>query len=651
MPISKAYRPVFICVVLCCVIASAILAQENPFSLENTITFDTIRPHGIKLADVNNDGNKDVLYVARPWSNHGFGEDENTFGVFLGDGNGEFPVHFSYPSGAKIARSPSVGDFNNDGALDAVISHAEGKVSVFLGNGDGTFTFHQLIQAGSNNGNGDVEVGDFNSDGYDDFVLTTWIHHRVDLYRWSISSNSFVSATSINIGDACQSVAVADFDGDSNLDFAIIRHFLNTSTIYFGDGQFGFPDSSTYTIGQRSSFIIANDFNNDLTPDLALTNREDDNVSVLLSNSDRTFNEVFPRLSVWFNPIDLAFGDFDGDGISDLAVTHAWEGDVIILKKGQGDGTFVDMYEIWENVEAGRIESGDLNNDGHDDLVVNFFWDPTIKVYLTDVPCVDNEIIAKDPFGSEIYPASIQEAVDLVDSPGWEITVGSGTYDEYILVQQKTDLTIKTSCNAVVKGFRLQKSSDITIEGFIINAEGTRSHGISLMGGNNQNSDVTVSNCEIFGADLNYSGIRVARGNANTTINNCHIHNNGRNGIVFIDASGGPHFLSDNLIEANGWNGVKVARQHIITLNGNSIINNGTKSGSTGGRYGVLREAVSGSGGRPEEITLLNNVITGNNGTIREGKSSMDLGNYHQMLDATDSGNITTSGDEGPGVS
>ena len=338
---------------------------------------------------------------------------------------------------------------------------------------------------------------------------------------------------------------------------------------------------------------------------------------------------------------------------------------VVVLYGGLSDNNPKDeTWEFngftWENVSdiagtsLGKLIGPAMAFYGQRKLVVLFGGRDGIndsdKTWVYGPVCIENEITATDPDGNGNYCSSIQEAVDLVDGEGWEITVGSGEYDEYVLIRGKVNLAIRTSCAAEVKGFMLQKCNNITIDGFTIDAEGSGANGVTLMGGNNDNSDVTITNCDIHGAGNSYSGIKAARGNPNTTIIGNHIHHNGRNGIVFIDAAGGPHFITNNIIEANGWNGVKVARQHEITLTGNTITANGTRSGTTGGRYGVLRERTTGTGW-PEGITLINNVITDNNGTVQTGKSSIDLGNYDQMLDETDSGNTTTSGDEGPGVS
>lgn len=263
-------------------------------------------------------------------------------------------------------------------------------------------------------------------------------------------------------------------------------------------------------------------------------------------------------------------------------------------------------------------------------------------------PCVKG-IVARDTVGNEYSCATIQDAVDMAGE-GWEIEVGAGSYDESVFVKKKTGVTIISRCNAVVNGgFKLIQSTNVTIEGFIIDAAGTNNDGIILKGGTG-NSNTTIQNCEIYNADKNRSGIVVALGNPNTLIKDNYIHDNGRNGIMFINASGGPHFITGNTIEANGWNGVMVPRKHEVTLTGNTITRNGVNSRLNREHgYGVKRGRVPGKGW-PEGITLIDNIIKCNMGTIEEGKSSSDLGTYQQMLDPTDSGNCTTAGDEGTGT-
>jgi len=185
---------------------------------------------------------------------------------------------------------------------------------------------------------------------------------------------------------------------------------------------------------------------------------------------------------------------------------------------------------------------------------------------------------------------------------------------------------------------RLQQSKFITIRGLTIT--GTGGQAISLLGGNNQNQDIHIELNRIFanGSSACGGGITVARGNPGTLIVNNLIFANGRNGISFLDADGGPHYLINNTISGNEWNGVDVSRNHTITLANNIINNNGTAAGTTGGRFGVRREGSTAP--QPAGIKLLNNLVCGNT----QGEISS------QILDSTDSSNFTPLGNEGPGV-
>ncbi len=257
---------------------------------------------------------------------------------------------------------------------------------------------------------------------------------------------------------------------------------------------------------------------------------------------------------------------------------------------------------------------------------------------------------------------TIQAAVNAALS-GETIQIQAGTYPEKVTVSGKNNtatamesdrIIIEADPDAaigsvVVTGatqvctlgyaFRLQQSKFITIRGLTIT--GTGGQAIELMGGNNQNQAVHIERNRIFGngsSECN-GGITIARGNPDTFIVNNLIYANGRNGIATIDADGGPHNIIENTIHANQWSGVRVTRSHQALLANNLITQNGTATGSTGGRFGVSREGSTSP--QPQEIQLLNNVICGNRLGEIDGPA----------LDATDSGNLTPVGNEGPGVS
>jgi hypothetical protein len=260
---------------------------------------------------------------------------------------------------------------------------------------------------------------------------------------------------------------------------------------------------------------------------------------------------------------------------------------------------------------------------------------------------------------------TIQAAVTAA-GPGDRVIVLAGLYSEQVAIVGKNSATGAAEPDRLVieadptappdsvvlrgtggpctngQAIRVQRSKFVTIRGLAITGFGGEA--IALQGGNNGNAGIHVERNRIFrnarsSGDSCTGGITIARGNPGTVIANNLIYANGRHGLATLDGDGGPHYVVGNTIHANGWSGVHVTRNHEAFLVNNAITGNGTAAGSTGGRFGVTREASTRP--RPANFHLLNNLLCGNR-----------LGEINgPALDSTDTGNLTPTGTEGPGVS
>ena len=259
---------------------------------------------------------------------------------------------------------------------------------------------------------------------------------------------------------------------------------------------------------------------------------------------------------------------------------------------------------------------------------------------------------------------TIQAAVTAARA-GDRIVIQAGTYLEQISISGKNNTTGATETDRVVieadpaippggvvlqgsagpcpndHAIRVQKSKFITIRGLTITGFGGQA--IALQGAGNANVAIHIERNRILGnttgnGDSCTAGIAIAHGNAHTVVANNLIHANGRHGLATVGPDGGPHYVVGNTIHANAWSGVHVTRNHEVLLVNNAITGNGTASGSTGGRFGVERERSTTP--EPAGIHLLSNLICGNR-----------LGEINgPALDASDAGNLTPTGTEGPGV-
>ena len=174
-------------------------------------------------------------------------------------------------------------------------------------------------------------------------------------------------------------VAVADFNLDGIPDLATASGGGNSVTVLLGNGTGGFsiaPGSPVPT-GSGQLGIVTGDFNGDGIPDLAAGNSASGvtTVTILLGNGQGGFSPgTAVSLSPGTGPIALAAGDFNGDGMLDLVVADRVNSNVTILL-GNGKGSFAPTPASPITLGAayigpGSIVVGDFNDDGFQDLAI-----------------------------------------------------------------------------------------------------------------------------------------------------------------------------------------------------------------------------------------------------------------------------------------
>jgi hypothetical protein len=184
-------------------------------------------------------------------------------------------------------------------------------------------------------------------------------------------------------------LVAADFNGDGLPDLAQADAGSNDVHVLLSAGADTFRDTiqangtlvagQSYPVGDRPSALVVGDFNGDGVPDLAVANAGDNDVSILLGAGDGTFHEVTDaaghplRPAAGADPGALAVGDFNGDGIPDLAVADAGT-DTITILLGKGDGTFQALTPFPVPAAPGQhltaLTTADFDGDGRADLAV-----------------------------------------------------------------------------------------------------------------------------------------------------------------------------------------------------------------------------------------------------------------------------------------
>jgi hypothetical protein len=183
----------------------------------------------------------------------------------------------------------------------------------------------------------------------------------------------FVAPLSFDTGRTPESVAVADFNGDAIADLAVADGGGNTVSMLLGNGDGTFQPARDFATGASPQSVAAGDFNGDGRPDLAVANNLDGGtVSVLLGNGDGTFQDASPFAAGLF-PAAMAVGDFNRDGVPDLAVANSGNPgnfSTVSVLLGNGDGTFQAPQDFAVGNVPVSVAVGEFNGDGIQDLAV-----------------------------------------------------------------------------------------------------------------------------------------------------------------------------------------------------------------------------------------------------------------------------------------
>ena len=142
----------------------------------------------------------------------------------------------------------------------------------------------------------------------------------------------------------------------------------------------GFTPPVPYTTGTGATATLFGDFNHDGIPDLAVANYLANTVSILLGNPGGTFQAAV-NIPVGTNPDALAAGDFNGDGVQDLLVANYNSANVSLLL-GNPDGSFQTPISIATGAMPSGIAVGDFNLDGFADFAVSENGTNNVSIYL-----------------------------------------------------------------------------------------------------------------------------------------------------------------------------------------------------------------------------------------------------------------------------
>ena len=285
-----------------------------------------LNPITVDAADLNGDGHLDLVVG----STLNDGLDDGSVGVMLGNGDGTFQPMVSYDAGANVT-SVAVGDFNEDGHLDVVLAYsvvvpAGSWVSTYLGNGDGTLQPRTDTPVGR--GSATVSVGDLDSDGHLDVAVVdpdiSNADNGVNLL-FGNGDGTWQPVVHIRTGTVPTSAAIADFNHDGNPDLVVTVGGPGSAghhaSVFLGNGDGTFQKAVNYDTAIHPNSVAVADFDGDGDIDMVVADWFSRVVSVFIGNGDGTF-QPGTGYSIGPGPYFVAVGDFNGDGRPDVVTAN-----------------------------------------------------------------------------------------------------------------------------------------------------------------------------------------------------------------------------------------------------------------------------------------------------------------------------------------
>ncbi len=312
---------------------------------------------------------------------------DNDVGILLGNGDGTFAAQTTFPAGTNPVWI-ATGNFNPNGGTDtnldlAVANQGSNNISILLGNGDGTFTAGATLAAGSSPVS--VVAANFHdtvAGSTLDLAVANQGDNTISIFEGN-GDGTFASPTSLQLpsGFSPTALAAADFNKDGHIDLAVADKGNNTVSIFLGNGDGTFRPRTDYAVGSSPVWISAADFNGDGVLDLAVaangattTSDTGSVVSILLgqAGSNGTATGTFAAgaqrdFPAGNGPVSIAVGDYNVDGVADLAVADQGDNAVSILL-GLGSGLFSPNFELPVGTSPVSITTGTFSSDNLPDV-------------------------------------------------------------------------------------------------------------------------------------------------------------------------------------------------------------------------------------------------------------------------------------------
>ncbi|WP_143872214.1 putative Ig domain-containing protein [Catenovulum sediminis] len=325
------------------------------FSAGTNISSDMQNSFGLLLADLDNDGDLDVV-VANLSLN---GADK----IYFNDGSGNFPTSYTLSAETNDTYAYVAGDIDNDGDLD-LINARQGTNNIYLNDGTGNFSLLGSVSADSLSTRA-LALADINNNGILDLAVANY-QHSLQYFMGDGAGNFLLDSDIGSDAYATMDVALLDIDNDGDKDVVTANTSGNPNRLYRNSVAGGWPKTGVDITGTENlNTIVIGDVNSDFSPDIIVAKSGEGIYLHLNDGLGKMLSGVLLGTNV---PNSMTLADINHDGFKDLVCANEAAANTYYLNDQTG-GFLAPVSFASEAGNTVEILVTDVNLDGLNDIV------------------------------------------------------------------------------------------------------------------------------------------------------------------------------------------------------------------------------------------------------------------------------------------
>ncbi len=433
-------------------------AAAAKFSSQKTITAAAVGAHSVFAADVDGDGDTDLLSAS--------GTDDKIAWYEI-DGNQNFTAH-TISAVANGASSVFAADVDGDGDTDVLsASFWDDRIVWYKNDGSQNFTTHTISTAAD--GALSVCAADVDGDGDIDVLSASELDDKIAWYE-NDGSQNFTTHTISTAAIDTRSVFAADVDGDGDTD--ILSASFDKIAWYENDSSQNFTAHTISTAVSWAQSVFAADVDGDGDIDILSASYFDDKIDWYENDAGQNF--IAHTISTAANGARSVFAaDMDGDGDTDVLSASNGD-DKIAWYTNDGSQNFT-TYTI-SNAANGAISvfAADVDGDGDLDVLSASLTDDKIAWYenrelhfgvsaptdvtagasfdITVTALNENNQLAVDYLGTVHFTSSDPQAILPTDYTFTVADQGVHTFTVTLKTSGSQSMTVTDTADATITG-------------------------------------------------------------------------------------------------------------------------------------------------------------------------------------------------------